>query len=108
MHHVDTETLYSVAFNSVTQEYGKTYTWEHKANVMGFKTSVALQAIIDMLQLPITVQTFEDKLVPIYQKLFPKSQLLPGILHLTLWIDISADIGIMNTAHRCREASTTS
>lgn len=75
---VDTESLYSMAYNCVTQEYGKTYSWELKAKIMGFKGSEALQTIIDMLQLPITVQTFEDKLAPIYQEVFPKCDLMPG------------------------------
>lgn len=45
---------------------------------MGFKTTEALQTIIDLLQLSITVQTFEDKLIPIYQEIFPKCNLMPG------------------------------
>lgn len=69
-----------MAYNRVTQEYGKTYTWEHKAKIMGFKSAEALQTIIDMLQLSITVQTFEDKLAPIYQEAFPRCDLMPGEL----------------------------
>ncbi|XP_011687086.1 PREDICTED: pseudouridine-5'-phosphatase-like [Wasmannia auropunctata] len=75
---LDTESLYTKAYNCVTQEYGKTYGWEHKAKIMGYKSAQALQLIIDMLELPITVQTFEDKLAPIYQKLFPQCNLMPG------------------------------
>lgn len=76
--HADTESLYTMAYNRVTQEYGKTYTWEHKAKIMGFRSSDALQTIINMLQLPITVQVFEDKLAPIYQEVFPKCDVMPG------------------------------
>lgn len=75
---LDTESLYTLAYNRVIQEYGKTYGWEHKAKIMGFKGTEALQTIIDMLQLPITVQAFEDKLAPIYQEIFPKCDLMPG------------------------------
>lgn len=75
---LDTESLYTLAYNHVTQEYGKTYTWEHKAKIMGCKTTEGLQIIIDLLQLSITVQTFEDKLVPIYQEVFPKCNFMPG------------------------------
>lgn len=75
---LDTESLYTMAYNRVTQEYGKTYTWEHKAKIMGFRSSDALQTIINMLQLPITVQVFEDKLAPIYQEVFPKCDVMPG------------------------------
>ncbi|KAH0947840.1 hypothetical protein HN011_004512 [Eciton burchellii] len=76
---LDTESLYTTAYNRVTQEYGKTYTWEHKAKIMGFRSGDALQTIIDMLHLPITVQMFEDKLAPIYQELFPKCDVMPGV-----------------------------
>jgi len=47
---------------------------------MGFRSGDALQTIIDLLQLPITVQMFEDKLAPIYQELFPKCDIMPGKL----------------------------
>lgn len=75
---IDTETLYSIAYNRITREYNKTYTWEHKAKIMGFRSNIALQAIINMLQLPISVQAFEDRLAPIYQDLFPKCNIMPG------------------------------
>lgn len=67
-----------MAYNHVTQEYGKMYTWQHKAKIMGFKSIDAVQTIIDMLELPITAQVFEDKLTALYQELFPKCNLMPG------------------------------
>jgi len=76
--YIDTESLYSMAYNCITQEYGKIYTWEHKAQIMGYRSAEALQKIIDMLQLPITVKIFEDKLAPIYQEAFPRCNLMPG------------------------------
>lgn len=45
---------------------------------MGFKSTDAVQTIIDILELPITVQEFEDKLTTLYQELFPQCNLLPG------------------------------
>ncbi|KAL0124801.1 hypothetical protein PUN28_006572 [Cardiocondyla obscurior] len=76
---LDTESLYTLAYSTVTQKYGKTYSWEHKAKIMGFKGNEAFQTIIDMLELPITAQEFEDTVAPIYQELFPKCNLLPGV-----------------------------
>ncbi|EZA55810.1 hypothetical protein DMN91_012071 [Ooceraea biroi] len=75
---LDTESLYTMAYNCVTQEYDKVYTWEHKAKIMGFRSTDALQTIIDLLQLPISVQMFEDKLASIYQEVFPKCNMMPG------------------------------
>ncbi|XP_072765831.1 pseudouridine-5'-phosphatase-like [Anoplolepis gracilipes] len=79
---LDTESLYTIAYNRVIQEYGKTYTWEHKAKIMGFKGSEGLHTIINMLQLPITAQMFEDKLAPIYQEIFPECNLMLGVERL--------------------------
>lgn len=83
---LDTESLYSVAYSRVIQEYGKMYTWEHKAKIMGLKGIEGLHTLISMLHLPITVQTFESKLAPIYQDIFPQCDLMPGaeklLLHL--------------------------
>lgn len=45
---------------------------------MGFKSTDALQTIIDLLELPITVQSFEEKLTALYQELFPQCDLMPG------------------------------
>lgn len=77
---VDTESLYTIAYNRVVQEYGKTFTWEHKAKVMGLRGTEGAQAIINMLQLPITLQTFEGKLASIYREIFPQSNIMPGEL----------------------------
>lgn len=75
---LNTETLYSEAFNRITNRYGKEFTWEHKAKTMGFKTSVVAQAVIDMLSLPMTIEEFEEEIVKLYQELFPSAILLPG------------------------------
>lgn len=80
MYSIDTESLYSVAYSRVLQEYEKTYTWEHKTKIMGLKGIEGLHTLIRMLHLPITVQTFENKLAPIYQELFPQCDLMPGEL----------------------------
>ncbi|XP_050464788.1 pseudouridine-5'-phosphatase-like [Cataglyphis hispanica] len=81
---LDTESLYTIAYNRVTQEYGKTFTWEHKAKVMGLRGTEGVQAIINMLQLPITLQAVEKKLASIYREIFPQSKIMPGAERLLL------------------------
>ncbi|KAG7205666.1 hypothetical protein KM043_007616 [Ampulex compressa] len=76
---LDTETLYSKAFNRVTQQYGKTYTWEHKAKTMGLQGNEAAEIIINMLELPLTIQDFTEQLLTIYQEIFPACHLMPGV-----------------------------
>lgn len=80
MYSIDTETLYSMAYSRVIQEYGKKYTWEHKAKIMGLISLEGLHTLISMLHLPITAETFESKLFPIYEEIFPQCNLMPGEL----------------------------
>ncbi|KOC65485.1 Pseudouridine-5'-monophosphatase, partial [Habropoda laboriosa] len=75
---IDTEQLYSQAFNRVTNRYGKEFTWDHKAKIMGFKTKAVAQVVIEMLSLPITSEEFENEVVKIYRELFPSANLMPG------------------------------
>lgn len=77
---IDTELLYTEAFNRIINLYGKEFTWEHKAKIMGFKSKDVGQALIEMFSLPITVEEFENKITKIYQELFPSANLMPGNL----------------------------
>lgn len=79
---LDTETLYTVIYNQITQKYGKTYTWEHKVKIMGFKSNEAAQAIVDMLELPISGKEFENQLAEAYKDIFPMCNLMPGVERL--------------------------
>ncbi|XP_046837092.1 pseudouridine-5'-phosphatase [Vespa crabro] len=75
---LDTEVLYSKVFNQISQKYGKEYTWEHKIKIMGFKSNESANAIVDMLELPISGSEFENQLAAIYADVFPKCNLMPG------------------------------
>ncbi|XP_065304218.1 pseudouridine-5'-phosphatase-like [Dermacentor albipictus] len=75
---LDTESLYTVATQRVTQRYGKDYTWEIKAAVMGTAGSESTRIIIDRLQLPLTVEQLEAELHQMHTELFPTAQLMPG------------------------------
>ncbi|XP_076753497.1 pseudouridine-5'-phosphatase isoform X2 [Xylocopa sonorina] len=73
-----TEYLYTEAFNRITRHYGKEFTWEHKAKIMGFQTTAVAQAVIDMLSLPMTIEDFQTEVVKAYEELFPTAILMPG------------------------------
>ncbi|XP_034943655.1 pseudouridine-5'-phosphatase-like isoform X2 [Chelonus insularis] len=75
---IDTETRYTVAFNRVVNKYGKEFTWEHKAATMGLQTNDNFSKIIEMLDLPITPEEFIQQVLPHYEELFSKSEMLPG------------------------------
>ncbi|XP_066586731.1 pseudouridine-5'-phosphatase-like [Prorops nasuta] len=75
---LDTETIYSEIYNTITQRYGKTYTWEHKVKVMGFQSQESTKAIIEMLNLPITPAEFDQQLQVLFKMKFSLSNLMPG------------------------------
>ncbi|CAL4133458.1 unnamed protein product, partial [Meganyctiphanes norvegica] len=74
----DTERLYTEATQLISSEYGKTYTWEVKAQCMGMKGDMAAKHIIDSMELPLTVDEYLKKISFNYDKLFPSAKLLPG------------------------------
>ncbi|XP_011864571.1 PREDICTED: pseudouridine-5'-phosphatase-like [Vollenhovia emeryi] len=79
---LDTEHLYTKAFNRITNRYGKEYTWEHKVHLMGLKPKDAIECVIKMLELPLTVDEFKQEIIGIYQELFPQTNPMPGAVRL--------------------------
>lgn len=75
----DTENLYTVATNLVTEPYGKKYTWDIKVQVMG-KTSVeSAEYVIKALDLPLSTDEYINLMEEKVQALFPTCKLLPGV-----------------------------
>ncbi|KAL0123830.1 hypothetical protein PUN28_005988 [Cardiocondyla obscurior] len=79
---LDTEQLYSEAFNRIANRYGKEVTWELKAQTMGFKTVDVIAFMIKTLELPITVDEFQKEVVGNYRELFPRANPMPGVVRL--------------------------
>ncbi|KAL6439050.1 hypothetical protein ACFW04_003802 [Cataglyphis niger] len=74
---LDTEYLYTKAFNRTINCYGKEFTWEHKAHVMGFKSNDIADYIIEELDLPLTPEEFKQEINEICQELFPRTKPMP-------------------------------
>lgn len=74
----DSEILYTEAFTNVCAKYGKTFTWEIKASLLGFQGHECAEKIIKTLDLPITKEEFMKQSFQYYEVLFPKVQLMPG------------------------------
>jgi len=78
---LDTETFYTVAQQEIVGQYGKEFTWDLKAKMMGKKALESAQILVTELDIAdkISAEEFlklrEEKL----DELFPTSPLLPGV-----------------------------
>ena len=75
---LNTEDIYTSAFQNICSPHKKEYTWEVKVMTMGQKIATGAQIVIDQLGLPLTVAQFIEQLDVQLEELFSKSQLLPG------------------------------
>ncbi len=78
---LDTETFYTIVQQNILEKYGKKFTWELKAKMMGKKALEAAQVMIDDLELQgqLTAEDFVAMRETELDKLFPTAQLLPGV-----------------------------
>ncbi|PVD18767.1 hypothetical protein C0Q70_21319 [Pomacea canaliculata] len=75
---IDTESIYSKVIEEICSEYGKTFTWEIKAQQMGQTEHAAAIIIIDALQLPLTPDEYINRCKKKFEVLFPTVPLMPG------------------------------
>ncbi|XP_075984615.1 pseudouridine-5'-phosphatase-like [Anticarsia gemmatalis] len=79
---LDSEVLYTEAFTTVCAKYGKEFTWELKASLLGFQGHECAEKIIRALDLPLTKEQFMQECGQLYEVLFPNVQLMPGARRL--------------------------
>jgi len=75
---INSEDLYSEAFQNILTPFDKTYDWSLKMHIMGMKPDVAAQYVIDKLDLPLTVGEWKNKLGEQLKTIFSQTQFLPG------------------------------
>lgn len=76
---LDTERLYSKAYNKVLSRFNKSYDWEIKPKVMGRQQLDACQTIIDFYSLPIDAKDFSQEVKEEAEVLMIEAQLMPGL-----------------------------
>ncbi|XP_077294004.1 pseudouridine-5'-phosphatase-like [Arctopsyche grandis] len=79
---IDSERLYTVAFQNVVSKYGKNYTWDLKVQLMGKQGRECAEIIIEKLELPLTIDEFISETKKHFEVLFPNVTLMPGAQRL--------------------------
>ncbi|KAI7840608.1 hypothetical protein COHA_005758 [Chlorella ohadii] len=77
---LDTEGFYTVVQQRLASRFGKEFTWELKAKMMGKKAIEAARTLVDELDLhgKITPEEFLTEREEALDEMFPTAQLLPG------------------------------
>lgn len=76
---LDTEELYTIAFQNILTPYGKEYTFDLKLKLMGSQAHETAKKIVSELELPLTPEEFMAKSKIQFEQLFPDTQVLPGM-----------------------------
>lgn len=76
---LDTERLYSIAYNKVLSQFDKSYDWKLKPLIMGSQQLDACQKIIDFYSLPIEAKDFSQQLKDLAEVMMIDAELMPGL-----------------------------
>ncbi|KAI9298280.1 HAD-like protein [Neoconidiobolus thromboides FSU 785] len=79
---LDTERVYSEVSNEILSRYGKEFTWELKAQMMGRNQKDATKLFIDTHNLPITAEEYLTERNRLQNEKFPHCKPLPGVMRL--------------------------
>jgi pseudouridine-5'-monophosphatase len=80
---LDTEPFYTEAHQILAGRYGKTFDWSIKSKMIGLPAQTSARAMIDALQLPLSVEEYLEMRAPLLEELFPKAEPMPGAVELT-------------------------
>ncbi|KAH9632005.1 hypothetical protein HF086_016565 [Spodoptera exigua] len=79
---LNTEELYTEAFQNIVSRYGKNYTFDLKLKLMGLQSHETAKMIVSELQLPMSIEEFLEESKKQFELLFPETQLMPGAKQL--------------------------
>ena len=75
---LDTEKLYTEATQTVVGEFGKTFDWSLKSQMMGRHELEAAALLVRALELPISAEEYLRRQLPIAEDLFRSATEVPG------------------------------
>lgn len=80
---LDTEGFYTQATQQIVGEYGKTFDWSIKANMVGRSSRASAEYLVQTLALPISADEYLQRRRAILETLFPAAEPMPGARRLT-------------------------
>ena len=75
---LDTEPLYTIAYDHVMAPYGARLDWETKSSMMGRAALASARLVIDKFALPLTPEELLARRKPILHDLFQNAPAMPG------------------------------
>lgn len=80
----DTESFYTIVQQKILLRFGKEFTWELKAKMMGQKALPAAQTLVSELGLEgqLEPEDFVKEREEMLDTMFPEAKLLPGVAQL--------------------------
>jgi len=79
---LDTENMYTLGTQTILSQYGKEYSWDFKAKLMGKRTDEVARMIVDHYQLTFQHEEWVMRSTAVYKELFPSVPTLPGVAKL--------------------------
>ncbi|XP_041983191.1 probable pseudouridine-5'-phosphatase isoform X2 [Aricia agestis] len=79
---INTEELYTKAFQNILSRYGKEYTFEFKLTLMGLQGHEVAQKVVSKHNLPLTPEEFSSEAKKLFEVYFPETKLMPGVERL--------------------------
>lgn len=76
---IDTEDLYTIAYQNILTPYNKEYTYDLKVKLMGMQDKEAAKLLLSTLDIPMSIEEWVSAVKDQYKKLFPDSELKPGM-----------------------------
>ena len=75
---LDTEPLYTIAYDRVMAPYGASLDWETKTRMMGRAALASARLVIEKFSLPLTPEELLSRRKPILDQLFENAPAMPG------------------------------